>query len=128
MKEKLVKRYYCEFCRKGMSQRPAMEKHETHCTLNPNRRCKMCIIITGGDEPVPMSELAALLPGEVDHPFSNPVAEALPNLREKVDNCPCCIMAALRQKGLAGYVTTEFDFRKECQAIFDTRREEERYY
>ena len=47
------------------------------------------------------------------------VKEALPKLREIMGNCPACIMAALRQKGIPVPLAKDFDFKKECQEIWD---------
>ena len=41
MKEKLKTVYYCEFCRKYRLTRPSMARHESSCTLNPNRVCRV---------------------------------------------------------------------------------------
>ncbi len=51
-----------------------------------------------------------------DSKFSVAVAEALPKLRDEADNCPACIMAALRQKGVPIPVAREFQFTDECKA------------
>lgn len=38
-KRRLV--YYCEFCKKYKLTPQSMVIHETHCTLNPDRICRM---------------------------------------------------------------------------------------
>jgi hypothetical protein len=42
MKTKIVNRYYCDHCRKGMYRKPAMERHEAICFSNRNRWCLKC--------------------------------------------------------------------------------------
>lgn len=42
MTTKSVKRHYCDYCRKGLFTRPAMERHEAMCYRNPNRKCPVC--------------------------------------------------------------------------------------
>jgi hypothetical protein len=138
MRERTCKRYYCDWCNKAGMQRGAMEKHEKHCTLNPNRDCRMCAIITGG-HPLPMDDLKRMLPAPKDFeniPFNHhtwtggedklvdAVKLAMPALRELVDNCPACIMAALRQRDIPVPMVEGFDFAKECAAVFATRNEE----
>lgn len=42
------------------------------------------------------------------------VEKAMPALREKTNNCPACIMAALRQKGIPVPIAESFNFTEEC--------------
>jgi hypothetical protein len=42
MKTKIKKVYYCEFCKKKTMTINSMTLHEKHCTLNPNRECRLC--------------------------------------------------------------------------------------
>jgi hypothetical protein len=42
MKVKRLLTYYCSYCKKHGHRKPDMEKHEQHCTLNPNRSCRLC--------------------------------------------------------------------------------------
>ena len=51
MKEKIKKVYYCDFCGKHRLTSNSMLLHEKHCTLNPNRVCRVC---GGEDEECPM--------------------------------------------------------------------------
>jgi hypothetical protein len=46
------------------------------------------------------------------------VEKAMPKLRELTDNCPACIMAALRQKGIPVPCAESFNFKKEAELIF----------
>ena len=127
---KKVNRYYCEFCKKQSGASWAMKKHEERCTLNPNRHCGYCDILE-----MPQSNLAdliAILPdpkkyecqdAEYDSFYylglDKAVDDVLPKLREAANDCPACIMAALRQKGIPVPVAENFHFKDECQSIWD---------
>jgi len=106
MLKKQVWRYYCEHCKKSGCSGYHIKKHEKSCTANPNRVCGFC----GNSDPV--SELVSLLGDGTD----------LKNLREHVDNCPACILAAIRQSKLQyfdadeegdGGFHVDFDFKAE---------------
>jgi hypothetical protein len=129
-----VNRYYCDFCPKANCSRPSIEKHEASCTLNPNRVCRMCALMEGGEDVAePLSVLIALLPdASAIHPepgtfcaedaYSNLAAAlkaAMPVLRKAAANCPACIMAALRQARIPVPIAEDFDFQKESKAILD---------
>ena len=62
MKTKMRPRYYCDHCGKGNGSPSYLRRHESGCTLNPNRVCKMCI-----EEQAPMADLIAVLD---EHGFS----------------------------------------------------------
>jgi len=110
-----------------MAFRNRMEEHEKHCTLNPNRECGLCDII--GESPRPMVELLAVVPKcadyktgdapwNIDHDkYEQASREALAKLRELTNNCPACILAALRQSKNSGLVEADFDFFKESKAF-----------
>jgi hypothetical protein len=87
MRSRHVIRYLCDFCNKGMFKRPSMEKHESVCFQNPQRKCWGCEF-HGDIETAPMPELIAALE-----------KDGLPSLRVAAHNCPACIMAALIQQG-----------------------------
>lgn len=63
MKVKKVNRYYCDFCRKGLCSKYWMERHESSCTANPKRECRMCQAFERADLPkddCPVCKLAVL--------------------------------------------------------------------
>lgn len=126
MRVRTVKRYYCDFCKKAGLQKRAMIKHEAHCTMNPDRGCRMCIFVHG-NTPAPMKDLLGILPaypaftfehGPIYQEFVESVKLALPILRYKTDNCPACIMSALRQKRIPVPMLDDFNFTAECKEIF----------
>lgn len=146
-------RYYCGFCKKVSGLRTAMEKHEKGCTLNPGRDCGICAFLnTGG---APLAELMALLPdpakftrmeswdagdefggsGEYevvdDEGLRSAVHAVLPKLRELTENCPACILAALRQRGIPVPLVTDFNWTtefKEAQSAMNEHRAEQETY
>lgn len=130
MKVKQMTVYVCDFCKKKRYRKNAMEKHEKHCTMNPNRECRMC-----GEmdlEQVPMERLLALLPNKGDFrgqlvgfpiiesgDLRAAVTDALPMLREETGGCPMCMFSALRQAGLLPWLDdAEFDFKKELASAW----------
>lgn len=135
VKTRVVKQYCCEFCRKRGLSASHMAKHESSCTLNPNRVCRVCKMDWGGERTQkPITELMALLPDPKDYKhygelivfdkatgesFGKVVNSHLTELRQATGNCPACIMAALRQKGIPVPVATDFDFTTEMKAIWD---------
>jgi hypothetical protein len=147
-------RYYCDHCKKVSGLRTALEKHEKGCTLNPARDCGICgFLNTGG---VPLAELIALLPdpakfkrmeswdagqefggsGEYevtdDPALRDATQAALPKLRELTEDCPACILAALRQRGIPVPLIDDFNWTPEFAAaqsrMNEHRQEQEGEY
>lgn len=130
MKRKKVWRYYCEYCKKSGCSGGHMKKHETNCTLNPKRCCGMCKMLE--QEPTGLQGAMQLLPDPKEHiskdtdklgfteydKLSEAVEKIMPQLRDVVGNCPACIMAALRQKGIPVPVAKSFDYRMESKEVF----------
>lgn len=84
-------RYGCDFCKKIGGSKFHMAKHERGCTNNPNRVCAMHRLATDDSEAVlSVANLKAAL-AEGGFPFLEAAAE----------NCPACILAALRQSWIA---------------------------
>jgi hypothetical protein len=115
-------RYYCGFCKKSGGSGAAMHKHEMACTLNPGRVCGICSLM--GEATPAMAEMLALLPDptglltsmESEQSLCDAVEAAMPALRELANNCPACIMAALRIKGIPVPMVDSFDYKKEFAA------------
>ncbi len=134
MKTKRVNRYYCDFCKKSGCSAGHMKKHESRCTLNPNRECGVCRLGNQWRRPVPMTELLAILPDVVafngdptcidEIATGKAVAAVLPKLRAATANCPACIFAALRQKGIPPSIVPGFDFQQEMNDLLRTQRNE----
>ncbi len=132
MRVKKVNRYYCDHCNKSGCAAGHMKKHEKHCTMNPDRECRMCKLLDV--EQVPMAEMLSVLPDPekfIDgilgdkhseeqavrayEKLNEAVEQATEKLRVTTNNCPTCILAALRQKNLTkwGYF---FDYRAEAES------------
>jgi hypothetical protein len=109
MRTKRVNRYYCDFCRKAGQSKHHLQKHESRCTLNPNRVCGVCKMLERHTRP--MAELIALLPAWNDPQTPDDVPD--------INNCPACILAAIRQSGAAVWAAGDFDFTKEMKVIWD---------
>lgn len=114
MREKTVKRYFCEYCRRSGGSKFHMAKHERGCTNNPARICTMHEFIGGGEDDTPVSENVAFL-----------TASGFTALRAKVENCPACLLATLRQSDDPLFdQVIEFDFKVEREAFWEAYREE----
>ena len=106
MRTKRVNRYYCDFCKKSGCNAAAMKKHEKHCTMNPNRYCRMCDNL--GENQNCIVDLISVLPKPEEVPnnvgFNQEVTDrkekAIDDLRDATNGCPICMFSALRQAGL----------------------------
>lgn len=129
MRKKQVWRYYCEFCKKANCSRPSIAHHEERCTNNPNRVCGMCKILQHDQPDLPA--LVQALPKPVEHkdggwddpgeyltwPKDFDTAAFLADVRSRANNCPACILAALRQAKIPVPMVEGFDFEKESKSI-----------
>ena len=115
MKIKKVNQYICDFCGKKKYSAAAMKQHEKHCTLNPNRKCRMCILIKGvSNNNIP--ELAKRIPkvkltDEMLISNYKEINAEFNEIREDVDNCPACLLAIIRQSKTS--CSIDFNFKKE---------------
>jgi len=110
-------RYYCDFCKKSGGQAAAMKRHETNCTMNPNRGCGLCEL--SGADSAPLSELKAFIDETCKDEdqkdlYHEKVEDVLQELQVKADYCPACMLAAIRQANVKIY--PNFDFKKELDA------------
>lgn len=121
--------HYCEHCKKHGLSRPAMERHERHCTLNPERACRWTVDV-GGWHPEVL--LSALVEAVRRRDPLNPAA--IDWLRDEVEGCPACMLAALRQSGLEYHFSTRssgplsplWDYGAEVERFRENERERER--
>jgi hypothetical protein len=123
MTSKKVTQYKCDFCgKKGLSAMH-MKRHEKRCTKNPDRVCGMCELF--GTAQADMAELLAILPefprvdGDKEQPYIDAVEAVMQKIRDLTDNCPACILSALRQKGIPLPVVKSFDYMAERKSMFD---------
>ena len=117
--------YYCDYCKTRRIAKWAMEQHERHCTMNPNRTCQMCSFTDGEGSVEGLPEMIEIIKGsamatgfdEYTLAGKNTVASVLSKLRA-ITTCPACLLAAIRQSGFAGIFYDAFDFKKEKEALF----------
>jgi len=149
MKTKKVNRYYCDYCKKSGCNSYWIKKHENRCTLNPDRYCGYCHLL--GKKQSNLVLLLSILPNPQDYEktylnedngftwssyvgLDDAVDAVLPKLRDAAENCPACIMAALRQKKIPVQCATNFNFSEETQTIWNEfnaeqmRKEQESEY
>ncbi len=117
MTKKKVWRYRCDFCKKANCSSASIRKHERRCTANPNRVCGMCQVV--GNEQVNLAGLIALC--KTANKYN--AERILRNLQELTENCPACILAALRQSHNTEYFVNSnyalrFDFKEECERFW----------
>lgn len=134
LKKVLRYRYYCEFCGKVGGSGGHIRKHEEACTKNPSRVCRMCRMM--GNEQPSIELLTAMLPNPQEYVrrhfsengsecgwlyvgLESAVEKSFPALRDATGNCPACLMAALRQKGIP-VPCSPLKFSEECKEIWDS--------
>lgn len=118
MKQTRVWRYNCEFCNKKKYSASAMRKHESSCTANPNRACRMCRLNELEQKPIEDLKRALDVTRE---------DFGMAQLRDVADGCPCCILAAIRQTGIAKWGgdpddparDMKFDFKAEMKSMLE---------
>jgi len=122
-------RYYCDFCKKAGGSKGHIIRHEKSCTLNPNRICNVCLSLLEVEQKS-ISQLLEILPdgrnfieeeiaGMISYgTLGKEVEKHMPKLRELTENCPACIMAALRQAGIPVPMVESFNFTKEMKSIW----------
>ncbi len=89
-------KYYCDYCKKSSGRKDIITKHEKHCTMNPDRVCGLCSYI--GIEQVPMNILINILAS-----YEVSIEDRMHNLRNITNECPACILAAIRQSRICIY-------------------------
>jgi len=133
MKHRIVKQYICDFCgKKGLSA-GHMGKHERHCTMNPDRKCRMCILVSGVQPP--MKELLILMPKPKVEIINDEFwehekclnieegKEAVKIISKETENCPMCTYAVIRQRGW--HPQDIFDYKKECATFWNEYNKEQ---
>lgn len=118
MRTKRVLRYFCDFCSKGMFQKPAMLRHEVICLQNPGRKCWACEQF--GLSAAPLSELIDIAK-KVPHQNK---PEDLADLRAASGGCPACILSAILQSQPKSIESEDrkyfiFDYKSEIKIVSD---------
>ena len=124
MTPKVVTLWYCGFCKKKTFMKYAMDRHERHCTANPDRICLMCEMAQICQQP--MADLLKILEpsryGDSSegylpdgHTYRNRL-QFDKELRVATEGCPACILAALRQVQPPAEVDMDFKWKEESDA------------
>lgn len=132
-------RYYCDHCKKAGGSSGHMARHERGCTANPNRVCGVCAKL--GLTPEPLQNLVAFVRSRAvghndpvsDYDWSTIDQKSIDELREKAAQCPCCMLAALRQTGAHPQWDAKFEFKEELKSLWrdlgpQAERRERDYY
>lgn len=98
MRTAMRPRYYCDHCNKGNGSPSAMKRHESGCTKNVQRVCRMCAMLAdeGGPEPAPNRDALVKI---MD-------AGGFKAMCAAANDCPACILSALRTKNFKGDAET----------------------
>lgn len=107
--------YYCDFCKKRGLR--SLKTHEAHCTLNPDRTCRLC------KEKVDYRALVDKLPfttEEREWP-GNHYSVKSADLMDLAGNCPICALTVLRlfmrkRSDDAWGFQTDFNFKAELES------------
>jgi len=143
MRTKRVNRYYCDFCKKSGCSKGHMATHEAHCTMNPNRKCRLCAEVFN-PSPEALAALVATTKealsavavrvtgdnfGDWVHLDSEALRKVVDDVRDATETCPACTLAVLRQAGAdMGMIgTTGWSFKDELKAWWADYNEGMRY-
>jgi hypothetical protein len=120
--------FYCEFCKRHGLSRPAMEKHERHCTLNPERTCRWSLLEYATlRQPATLHRMRRGLPRWV-RMFAPLEERHIEKLREHALGCPACMLSAIRLSGIDRMTDFHFSTRWDYEEEVNRYREEERQY
>lgn len=126
MIKKMRPRYYCEFCGKSGGHPYYMREHEKHCTMNPNRQCKMCEYVPDGGASLDKLIAAIPKPGKVTCYDGSKMDDVLTlkDLKPLFDmtDCHVCILAAICQSGV---FVPDFNFKKRSDEFWSQYREDQ---
>lgn len=127
---KTKKVYYCEYCSRHRLTSHSIKEHEKHCTLNPNRTCRMCdgldlapllkkygnrFKIDEHEDRFGISLRWVWTHGEV----------TIGEIDADTDGCPACTLAVLRITGLNTPPSPiEFNYQKAKREWWDTKNDE----
>lgn len=113
--------FYCDHCRRHGLRRSAMAKHEAVCTMNPTRVCRWRI--DGHSDGTKQMDIAPIAADLTVRAGSDGLLEQadIDWLRDEVDGCPPCMLAALRQAELK-----DIHWDAQSGSIFDYTTEVER--
>ena len=114
--------YYCDFC--GKHQLCSITQHETHCTKNPNRQCRMCgrkkslrVLFRLYKYAVISTKTDQGYSTDVLHPAIEHIEKALYEFTRRTNDgqegCPACILTILRNTPLGKWpAMMNFNYRQ----------------
>lgn len=135
--------YYCEFCKKRSLAAHSTRAHEMHCTNNPNRKCRLSCKETGssfniGEIVQEFKSRFTLEPYILEDHEGNKYGEGLKvvwtgapitlkEVRERVDDCPNCVLAIIRQSNFGYHYFEEagfekYDYKEEARIAFASKK------
>jgi len=82
--------YYCEYCGKRYLSEYWGDLHEKHCTLNPNRDCRMC------DYFGTANNIVDILNNIYDETQDSKLYPTAQKILEITDGCPQCTLTIMR--------------------------------
>ena len=146
-------RYDCDHCKKTGGSGGHMKNHEKICTANPDRECGFCRIMEECQPDIKVlksiilknvesvknenisdeewNEFSGIMQGD-DFMLWNKKKQAkekevLKEIREAANDCPACILSAMRQTKTT-YLFPSFDFKKEKESMYKACQDEPQYY
>jgi hypothetical protein len=138
MQKKKVWQYKCDFCGKKNYSAGHMKSHEKHCTMNPDRSCRMCKYAEDVSDPkkaisimpdpnyVGCNEIPEFGIPDNGHMIllnEDELKEILKDVIEICGYCPACILSVLRLKGIHPN-DIGFDYKKEVAILWrDSEKE-----
>ena len=118
MKVKIKKVYYCDYCKKRSLR--SLANHETHCTANPNRECRLCGRISIKkiiEKYKGYFEVSTVMNSRFGYEYEGIEVKflkdfTLEDIRNEVRNddgtpCPMCLLAISRNLGINRYYFDE---------------------
>ncbi len=123
MKEKIKKIYYCDYCKKKMFIKSAMEKHELCCTANINRHCKMCDLMGSSNDikDIIQNTEKTLAKKYILCIYREDDKKIFDEIFDMVSRCPACMLTVMRYYKI---IVDRWDFREAMKKEFDSIREE----
>lgn len=116
MRKKRTWRYYCDYCNKAGCSAGHMQRHEKHCTLNPNRKCRMCDMLEAVQKPL-VTLVAVFGVYESD---ARSKAERVTQLEELTEGCPACMLATARALDARDpRWSIDVEFKRRCKDLWD---------
>jgi hypothetical protein len=132
--------YYCEHCKKRSLSAFHMKKHETGCTNNPDRECKLCEcgvnikeIVEGykkryAIKTVMYKDSFGGFPIDKSEWIGEPIT--INEVIKDADGCPNCVLSILRQSKLNTYPFEGFyyDYKKEVALYYSEYKQKNYEY